>query len=156
MPTFSIFFLLTLPWLFPHTPIPGRQILIKWNQKMKIAFLLKELAPTPLLLLPSINIKRPSLVLFLVFFPFICGIKYLFAKPFDFNCWLLVNDCSRKEVDPSFASCQYLQAIKANKTWQLELLNSKIVYMIELILLAIAIFWDLSFTLCPRHTLNLV
>ena len=46
-------------------------------------------------------------------------------------------------------------AVKANKNWQQKLLNTKIVYIVEAIALAITLFWDPNFLLYPRHTLNL-
>ena len=60
-----------------------------------------------------------------------------------------------EEVDMRFAECQYPLKIKANKAWQQELLNTKLVCMVEAILLAATLFWDSNFKLCPIHTLNL-
>ena len=115
----------------------------------------EELAPTSLLPLPSINIKRLSFVSSLVLFPSGRSVKRSFDKAFDLDCRPLASDCFGKKVDLSFAGCQCPQAVKANKAWQLELLNSKTVYMVEAIPLAAAIFWDPNFALWPRHTLNL-
>ena len=60
-----------------------------------------------------------------------------------------------EEVDLSYAGCQCPPAVKSNREWQQELLNTKLVCMVEAIPLAAALFWDPNFLLCPRHTLNL-
>lgn len=99
--------------------------------------------------------KRFFLVLSPVFFSSGYGVKRLFNKAFDLDCWLLASDCFKEEMNPSFASCQCSKVIKANKIWQQELLNSKIVCMVEPILLAATIFCDPNFALCPKHILNL-
>lgn len=108
----------------------------------------QEFASTPLLLLPSINIERPF-VPSPVLFPSGRGVKRLFDKAFNLDRRLLANDCSKEEVDLSFAGSDCPQAIKANKAWQKELLNRKTVCMVEAILLAAAIFEDSNFALCP-------
>ena len=123
---------------------------------MKRAFSSEEWAPTLLLPLPFIDIKSSFLVPFPVFFLSSHGVKLLFNKIFDLDCWPLASDRSGEEVDLSFVGCQCTQVVKDNKAWQQELLNSKTLYMVEVIPLAAAIFWDPNFALCPKHGLNLL
>lgn len=118
MPVFSVFSFSALPWLSPHIPAPRKQRLIKWNQRVKKTSSSKELTPIFLLPLPFIDIKRPFFIPFSVFFPLGRSVKRLFDKAFDSDCRPLANDCSEKEVNLSFAGCQYSQAVKANRVWQ--------------------------------------
>ncbi len=67
----------------------------------------------------------------------------------------LAKDHTREEVDLSFADCHCLAVVKANRTWQWELLNPKPVCVVEAIPLAAAIFWNSNFTLCIKYTLSL-
>ena len=48
-----------------------------------------------------------------------------------------------------------LSAVKLNGPWQIELVERRPACIVETIILAAAIFWDLNFELCPRRTLNL-
>lgn len=75
---------------------------------------------------------------------------------FNLNYWPLANDHTGKNVDLSFACCHCSLAIKANRSWQQELLDQKPVCMIKGILLAAAIFWDPNFVFCTRRTLKLI
>ena len=115
----------------------------------------KELTPTFLLLLPSIEIKHTFFVCFPIFFLSGLGAKRSFDKELDLDYRSLASDWSRKRVDISFAGCQCSQAVKKNKVWQLELLNNKTICMIEAIPLVAAIFWDLNFVLYSRYIFNL-
>ena len=45
-----------------------------------------------------------------------------------------------KKIDLSFAKCQYPPVVKANREWQQEFLNTKVVCMAEVIPLAVALF----------------
>ena len=109
----------------------GRQKLIKLNRREKRARL-EKLALVFIFLLSS----KP-----LLFFPAShIGKKRSFNKAFDINSWSLAKNQFGEDVDLSFTGCQYLSTVKANRAWQLELLNAKTVYMIEAISLAIAIF----------------
>ncbi len=105
--TLSAFSAFALPWLFPHTPTPGRYRLIEWNQRVKKASSSEEM--TPLALLPSIE------HLSLIFFPSSHGQKKTFEKAFNISCRLLARDHNTEEVDLSFTGCQYSPAIKANR-----------------------------------------
>lgn len=133
-------------WL--HISTPRQRKLIKWNQKEKKISLSEDLAPT--FLLPSIKPLSP------IFFLFDNSQKQIFGIAFDLNCRFLANNHNVEEVNLNFATCQCVAAIKANREWQQELWNNKLVCMVEAILLVAAIFWDPNFILCLRHTLNLV
>lgn len=111
----SAFSLLTVPWSSPHIASPRTQRFIKCNRRVKRASLSEELAPITLLLLPSINIKRPSFVSSPVLFLSGRGVKRLLDKIFDLDYRLLTNNSFGKEVDRNFADCQCLQAVKTNK-----------------------------------------
>ncbi len=155
---FSTLSALSVPFIpFPHIPTLGRQRLIELNRK-KMRAASKELAPVYTFQISSNQLSfSPLLSLFSsVLFPFICiGKKRLFDKAFDINSRLLARDHTRKELDLSFADCHCPAAVKANRVWQRKLLNSKLVYMVETIPLAVAIFWDPNFLPCTRHILNL-
>ncbi len=89
------------------TPIPGKQKLIELNRREKrvtseeLAF-----AFTPLLL------SEPPLL----FLGSHVGQKRSFNKASDIKCRLLANNQFGKDVDQSFAGCQCLPAIKANRS----------------------------------------
>ncbi len=107
------------------------------------------MAPPPLL--PSIeHLPSPNL-----FSSTTRGQKGAFKKIFDINCWSLARDQIAEEIDLSFAGCQCPPAVKANREWQQELLNTKLMYMVETIPLTATLFCDPNFLLYPRHTLNL-
>ena len=106
------------------------------------------MAPPPLL--PSI--EHP---LSLVLFQSTYGQKRTFNKAFDIDYRPLARDRNAKEVNLSFTGYQYPLIVKANREWQQELLNTKVVYMVEAIPLAAVFFQDPNFLLCPRHILNL-
>ncbi len=88
------------------TPTLGKQKLIELNQREKKATL-EELAPAFTLLLPS---KPP-----LLFSANYVSKKRLFDKAFNINCQPLANNQFGKDIDQSFAGCQYLLAVKTNK-----------------------------------------
>lgn len=56
------------------------------------------------------------------------------------NSHLLVNNHNQKAVNLSFASYEYPNAIKLNQSWQLDSLDSKPIYIIKAILLAVFLF----------------
>lgn len=117
----------------------------------------EELAPIYICQLSSDQLYSSLLLFFSssIFFPTSCiGKKRLFNKTFDINSQPLTKDYTGKEVDIRFISSHCLSAVKANKAWQRELLNSKPVCMIKAIPLTIAIFWDPNSSLCTRYTLN--
>ncbi len=120
------------------TPIPGKQRLGQWDRIIKRASS-EEAPPIFAPLLPLI--ERPSLPLFSS-----NGLKEkrLFDKAFNLDSRPLTNNRTREEVDLSFASCQCLPAVKANRPWQWELLDRKSVCMVETIPLAAAFFLDLG------------
>ena len=60
-----------------------------------------------------------------------------------------------KEVDLSFEKYGCFAQVKLNWSWQLELLDCKPIYIIKAIFLAAALFWDLLFAPCLRHTMKL-
>ena len=102
---------------------------------------------------PSVSAKwMPSLFLFP---SSSIGKKRPFDKAFNINCRPLTDDHTKKDVKLSYAECQYPPAVKANRFWQREFLDWKPLYMIEVILLAAAVFWDPNFVSCSWHTLNL-
>ena len=98
----------------------------------------KKLAFTSLLLLIKwyLFIKYTFFILFFISH----DKKRFFRKLIDINCWLLANNCTSKKIDLSFMDCHYFQIVKTIRVWQQELLNSKIVFIFEGILLAITIF----------------
>ena len=71
------------------------------------------------------------------------------------NSHPLAGNHDQKEEDLSFAGCECLNAIKLNRSWQLDLLNPKPVCIIKAIPLTSALFWDLTFALCLCHTMKL-
>ncbi len=98
-------------WSSPQTPtpVPGKQRLGQWDQIIKKASL-EEALPTFAPLLPPI--KRPSPPLF----PSNgLGEKRSFDKAFNLDSRPLADDRTGEEVDLSFAGCQCLPAVKANR-----------------------------------------
>lgn len=86
-----------------------KQKLIELNQREKRATLKKLVLTFTFLLLSE------SFLLF----PVSCIIeKWSFNKTFDINSCLLTKDQFDEEVDLSFAVCQYLSTVKANRIWQ--------------------------------------
>ena len=71
------------------------------------------------------------------------------------NSCPLTGNYDQKEVDLSFAGCKCPAAVKLNRSWQLDLFDPKPVCIIEDILLAAALFWDLFFASCICHTMKL-
>ncbi len=139
-------------WSSPQTPtlVPGKRRLGQWDRIIKRASS-EEALPTFARLLPPM--ERPSPPLFPSNSP---GEKRLFDKAFNLDSRPLADDRTGEEVDLSFAGYQCPPAVKANRLWQQELLDRKLVCIVEAIPLAMAIFWDLgNFVLCARHTLNL-
>lgn len=65
------------------------------------------MAPTPLLLLLSIDIKHLSSVPSFMLFPLDCGMNWLINKAFDLDYYTLASNCAGIEVDLSFEGCQY-------------------------------------------------
>ena len=162
-------------WSDPQTPtpVPGRQRLSQWSGILKKAS--SEEAPTTCapLFPPS---QRPSPLLF----PSSdIGEKRPFDKALNIECRPLADDHAGKdvsqrkfdktfintrpladnhaeeEVDLSFAGCGCSPGVKLNRPWQIELLERRPACIVEIILLAAAIFWDPNFVPYPRHTLNL-
>ena len=60
-----------------------------------------------------------------------------------------------EEVELSYGEYGCPALVKLNRSWQLKLLDRKLVYLIEAILLTAAQFWDPLFALCPYNTMNL-
>ena len=75
---------------------------------------------------------------------------------------MFINSCPHagnhaiKKVDLSFGECECPAPIKLNRSWQLELLDHKSVYIMKAIPLAAALFWDPLFAACPRHNMKLI
>ncbi len=80
--------------------------------------------------------------------------KRLFDTAF-INSRPLAGNHAAKEVDLSFGECGCPAPVKLNRSWQLELLDCKPVYIKEAIPLTAALFWEPLFAPCPRHTLKL-
>ena len=97
----------------------------------------------------------PRAPLFLPLFPSSGIGKRKYNKIF-INTRLLVDNHNKKEGNLSFAICGYPPTVKLNKLWQIELLERRPAYIVEIIMLAAAIFWDPNVVPCPRHTLNLI
>lgn len=81
--------------------------------------------------------------------------KQSFNIAFSIDCQPLANNYIKKDIYLSFAFCQCLHLVKVNRLWQQELLDQKLVNIVNAILLATANFWDPKFVLSTRHMLNL-
>ena len=144
LPCLSSVLFLTL--YSPKTPTPnltaGRRKLDDtdsgWSGRSKRASLQE---------LYSGRIKRAALEeafllkapLFLLLFPFSDISKGKPNKTF-INTRPLANNHAKKGIDLSFAVCGYPLAVKLNRSWQKELLERRLTYIIETILLVAAIF----------------
>lgn len=67
----------------------------------------------------------------------------------------LAGNHDQKEMDLSFAGSGYPNTVKINRSWPLDLLNLKPVYIIEAIPLVAALFWDAKFASCPWNNIKL-
>ena len=67
----------------------------------------------------------------------------------------LAGNHDQEEIDLSFAGCRYLDTVKLNRSWQLDLFDPKPVCIIKAIPLAIALFSDPTFAPYPCHTMKL-
>ena len=80
--------------------------------------------------------------------------KRLFDMTFINSRPLAANHIT-KEVDLSYGECGCPAQVKLNRSWQLKLLDCKPIYIMEVIPLVAALFWDPLFTLCLCHTIKL-
>lgn len=103
----STSFLLAVLYLSLHISILEKQSFIKFNQRVIKTLLSKDLVLISILLF----IKH----FFPKFFLLSYSKKQLFFETLDFDYWLLANDYIEKKIVLSFVSCQYFQAIKANR-----------------------------------------
>lgn len=71
------------------------------------------------------------------------------------NSCPLANNYNQTKVDLSFVGCKCFDAVKLNRSWQLDLLNSKPVCIIKTILLATTIFLKPTFMFCTCYTMKL-
>lgn len=71
------------------------------------------------------------------------------------NSRLLASNYAWEEVDLSFPAYKCIATVKLKRLWQLELLNLELVCIMEAILPATTLFWDLSFVLCCCYTMKL-
>lgn len=69
------------------------------------------------------------------------------------NFRFLVGNHEKKEIDLIFAGCGYSDAIKLNRSWQLDLLDFKPVYILEAIALAAALFYNAIFMFSSYQTM---
>ncbi len=71
------------------------------------------------------------------------------------NSRSFVGNYAAKEIDLSFKKCGCSTPVKLQQTWELELLDCKPVCIIKTIPLTTALFWNLLFAPCSRHTIKL-
>lgn len=139
-------------------PVPGRQRLTQWSRILKKASLKKASTTFAPLFPPS---KCPSPLLFP---SSSIGKKQPFNKAFNIDYRLLAdnhagkdigkrksdkifintrplaNNHAKKKVDLSFAGCKCSPRVKLKRSWQIELLEWRPAYIVEIILLAVTIF----------------
>ena len=132
-----------LAWTSPQipTPIPKRRRISQWSGTIKRASL-EEAAPIFIPLFFKCTFPPP-------FSSSGIGKKQLFNKVLNLDSWPLANDYTGQDVDLSFVQCLCPSAVKANRLWQLKLLEQTLVCIVEAIPLVAAIFWDPNFILCP-------
>lgn len=60
-----------------------------------------------------------------------------------------------QNIDLNFREYKCFVSVKFNLLWQFELLDCEPVYIMKVISLVAALFWDLLFISCLRHTIKL-
>lgn len=84
--------------------------------------------------------------------------KNKYKRPFNtafINSRPFASNDTAKKVDLSYTLCGCLIPVNFNQLWQLELLDHKLVYIIEAIFLVAILFWDSLFASYQRYTIKL-
>lgn len=80
--------------------------------------------------------------------------KQSFDMAFINSC-SLVENYAAKEMDQSFENSGYFLLIRLNWFWQFELLDCKLIYIIDVIFQVVILFWNLLFIPCLCYTMKL-